>query len=96
MRDNTNKTELFDFLATKIVKLCTTNIVYVTREDSVVRKRSFNLEDLTAYNHKEADTRLFVHARHAAAEGRTSAIIKSNGTDVLVIGINVLPLLTSL
>lgn len=91
MRDNTNKTELFNFLATKVIELCTVNVVYVTTEDSVVSNRPVNLEGLSKCNHEEADTRLFVHARHAAAEGRKSIIIKANDTDVLVISVSVLP-----
>lgn len=91
MRDNANKTELFNFLATKVSELCTTNVIYVTREDSVVCNQPVNLEGLSKCNHEEADTRLFVHARHAAAEGRKSIMIKANDTDVLVIGVNVLP-----
>ena len=36
LRDNTNKTELFNFLTEKIVKLCKTNIVFVTKGETVV------------------------------------------------------------
>ena len=93
LRDNTNKTELFNFLATKIVELCTTNTVFVTQEENVLCNRPADQEGLSKCNHEEADTRLFVHARHAAAEGRKTIIIKANDTDVLVIGVNVLSLL---
>ena len=75
----------------KVIELCTTNPVYVTREDSVVCNRPVNVEGLSKCNHEEADTRLFVHARRAAAEGRKSIMIKANDTDVLVLGVNVLP-----
>jgi hypothetical protein len=51
MRDNANKTELFSFLATNVIELCTTNVVYVTREGSVVCNRQVNLEGLLKCNH---------------------------------------------
>ena len=85
MRDNTNKTELHDFLARKVIELSTTNVVYVTKEESVVCNKPVNFEAPSKCNHEEADTRLFVHARHAAAEGRKSIMIKANDTYVLVI-----------
>ena len=51
LRYNTNKTERFDLLATKVVELCITNSVCVTREDSVVCNISVNLEGISACNH---------------------------------------------
>lgn len=66
-------------------------MLFMLEENSVVCNQPVNLEGLSKCNHEEADTRLFEHARHAAAEGRKSIMIKANGTDVLVIGVNVLP-----
>lgn len=90
LRDNTNKTELFSFLADKIVELCSTNIVIVTRLEGVVCNRPISTEGLAPCNHEEADTRIFVHARHAVAEGFRSIMIKANDTDILVISVSVL------
>ena len=36
-------------------------------------------------NHEEADTRLILHAQHAALAGITQVIVKSPDTDVAVI-----------
>ena len=44
-------------------------------------------------NHEEADSRLFLHAKHAVKQGQTSLIIKASDTDVLVIAINVFQIL---
>lgn len=96
LRDNTNKTELFSFLADKIVELCRTNTVIVTRLDGVVYNKPINTQGLMPCNHEEADTRMFVHARHAVVEGIKSVMIKANDTDVLVIGISVLSSLQNL
>ena len=40
---------------------------------------------------EEADTRMFLHAAHAATEGATAVLIKSLDTDVAVIGLWVAP-----
>ena len=49
-----------------------------------------SLEGMALYNHKEADSRLFLHARTLYVEqGHTSLIIKVSDTDVIVIAINV-------
>jgi hypothetical protein len=52
LRDNSNKTELYNFLADKIVKMCpnTSNTVIVTQEDGVVCNHSISLEGLTHCN----------------------------------------------
>jgi hypothetical protein len=54
LRDNSNKTELYNFLADKIVKMCpnTSNTVIVTQEDGVVYNHAISLEGLTHFNHK--------------------------------------------
>ena len=96
LRDNNNKTELFIFLADKIVEVCKGNTVIVTREESVVCNKPVQLEGLTSCNHEEADTRMFVHARHATAEGNKVIMIKASDTDVLVIAISVFDMLHAL
>ena len=47
------------------------------------------LEGIAPCNHEEADSPIFLHARHAVEQGHTSLIIKASDTDVLVIAINV-------
>ena len=44
-------------------------------------------------SHKEADTRIFVHARHAVMQ---TLMIKANDTDVVVLAISILPSLQEL
>ena len=34
---------------------------------------------LSLFNHKEADTRSFVHVKHSIEEGKTKVLIKANG-----------------
>ena len=47
-------------------------------------------------SHEEADTRIFVHARHAAHEGSKSLLVKASDTDILVIAISVMPTLQAI
>ena len=89
LRDNDNKTELFNFLANKIVHTVTINVVIVTNEETV-SNHTINLDEVAPCSHKEADTRIFVHARHATEEGSKVLVVKANDTDVLVIANSVL------
>ena len=85
MRDNDNKTELFNFLADKIAERCQRSVVVVTREEGVVNNQVTSLEGMVPCNHEGAESLLFLHARHALAKGHTSQIITVSDTDVLVI-----------
>ena len=74
LRDNDNKTELFSFLADKIVENCTSNAVFVTKKGDVLCNLQFNTDELMPCNHEEADTRIFLHVRQALATGGTSML----------------------
>ena len=93
MRDNSNKTELYNFLANKIVKMCpnTSNT-----EDGVVCNHSISLEGLIHCNHKRADTQIFLHSKHIAADGNNTIMNKASDTDGLVISVSVLSILHDL
>ena len=94
LRDNDNKTELFSFLADKIVENCTGNVVFVTKKVDVLCNLQFNTDELMPCNHEEADTRIFLHVRQAvAAGGHKHVIIKANDTDILVIAVSMFPML---
>ena len=91
------ETELFNFLADKIVENCTENTVLVTQKRNVLCNRQFNVKGLMPCNHEEADTQIFLHVRNAVATGgHKQVIIKANDTDVLVIAVSMLPMLCAL
>ena len=90
LRDNDNKTELFNFL-TRLLKG-----VIVTREEGVVNNQVTSLEGMAPCKHEEAESLLFLHERHALAKGHTSLIIKVSDTDVLVIAISVFQILNDI
>ena len=89
LRDNDNKTELFGFLADKIVTLCPDNVVVVTKGDQALSNQPISLEGLSPCNHEEADSRIFTHALHAAKQQMKSVLIKACDTDILVVAVNV-------
>ena len=56
---------------------------------------SINLEEVVPSSHEESDTRIFVHAQHAAIEGYNSLMIEANDTDIVVIAISLMPSLAA-
>ena len=99
LRDSTNKSELFHFLADAIAEMTTSNAVLVTREENVLTSANytnFSLEELAPCTHEEADTRIFLHAWHAAKEGYKSVLVDANDTDIVVIAISMMPSLTAI
>ena len=96
LRDDSNKTELFNFLAEKTCDANTTSTVIVTRGDGAISNRVRSLDAVAPCSHEEADTRVFVHARDATLQGSKSIIIKANDTDVVVIAVSTMPSLQEL
>ena len=76
--------------------MCTANVVIATREQDVVSNRAISLKGVAPCSQEEADTRIFVHARQAEAEGSKVIMIKACDTDVLVIAVSCLPVLQAL
>lgn len=64
--------------------------IVVRKEEKVVSNRALDTEFVSPCNHGEADTRMFLHAKHAALGGSRSINIVSSDTDVVVIGVAVL------
>ena len=67
------------FVANKIVFNKTDSSIVVTKEENVVSNKI-----IAPCNHKEADTYMFLHAKHAALGSIKSVNIVSYDTDVLV------------
>eukprot|EP00795_Rhopilema_esculentum_P005341 gene5341-513_t len=91
--DNTNKIELFHFLAQKISETSTANAVVVTMGEAALANQAMSLSDIAPCDHEEADTRIFVHAKSAVLQGSKSLMIKANDADVVVLVISVTTLL---
>ena len=91
LRDSQNKTELFHFLADAVATMTTDNLVVVTRGEDARTSANYtnmSLEELAPCTHEEADTRIFLHAWHAARNGYKSLMVDANDTDIIVIAIS--------
>ena len=74
------KTRLISsFVADKIVFNNTDSRIVVTKEENIVSNKV-----IAPCNHKEADTYMFLHSKHAALDSIKSVNIVSYDTDVLV------------
>ncbi len=72
LRDNDNKTELFEFLADKIVTLCLENVVIVTKGEHVLCNKPDSVEGLSPCNHAEADSSIFLHGPTRSLSNRSN------------------------
>ena len=87
---NTNKTELFNFLADFTSNDLYENSVFITHEDHV-RCCYVDDVDVTTINpcsQEEADTGILLHGLHAAYCGYTKVAIRTVDTDVVVLAIS--------
>ena len=89
LRDDQNKTELFQFLADKLSASNVASTVIATKGEDVVSNKEEPLANLARCPHEEADTRIFLHSMHATVNGSRILIVKANDTDVAVIAISV-------
>ena len=96
LRDENNKTELFHFLAEKIAMANMVNVVIVTKGTEALSNQKINLDAIAPCTHEEADSRMFLHAKHAVVEGMKRVIVKANDTDVVVIAVSLFPSLQEL
>ena len=87
LRCDENKLELFVFLAEKIVTIDTLSSIVVTKEENVVSNKAIDTDLKAPCNHEQADTCMFLHAKHAALGGIKSVNIVSSDTYVVVIGV---------
>ena len=85
LRNNSNKTELFTLLADSIYNI-QNGIVYATKNSGTVCNK-ITRESISC-SHEEADTRIFVHLKHAIETDMiNSACILSNDSDIVILSI---------
>ena len=85
LKDSTNKTELFNFLSSKVANFTFPQgkEIYITAGDQVVKKGSG--PPMANCDHEEADSRIMVHVHHALEQGRNIIQIRTVDSDVVVI-----------
>jgi hypothetical protein len=67
LRCDEHKTERFGFLADNIASMNTDVTIVVTKEENVVNNKVIDTDFIAPCTHEEADTRMFLHAKHALA-----------------------------
>ena len=90
LREDENKSELFEFLAEESVKLVSKKQIISTKGRSVICSQSRELDNLQPCEREEADTRIFLHAQDAAKEGYRKMMVRTVDTDVVVLGISIM------
>ena len=60
--------------------MCEPNVVVVIKEQDANSTHSISLDGVAPCSHEEADTRIFVHARHAVEEGNKAIMVKASDT----------------
>ena len=91
LRCDGNKTEIFGFSADKIILIQTNVQIIVTKGDDIGCNLEINKDLLAPCYHEEADTCMFVHAKHASLTGSKTITIVSSDTDVVVLAIAIYP-----
>ena len=91
-----NKKELNQFLAMRLVesvKIRPEKVFIATCNESVLMSSgcALNVDSLQPCNQEEADTRMFLHVIHASAHGSLRVTIRSNDTDIIVLGLALFP-----
>ena len=90
LRDSRNKTELFNFLASRLAECTSEKLIVSTKGTEVVSNNTnTDLSSLYPCAQEEADTRIMLHAIHAKQHGAHNILIRTVDTDVLVIAIGV-------
>ena len=92
LRVDTNKTELFKFLSEAIFRWFDQDDkqLVITDGEAVLSKPPLlDLALLAPCSHEEADSRMLLHASHAANHGHHKILIKTVDTDVVVLAVSV-------
>jgi hypothetical protein len=91
LRVDSNKTELFHFLAETEFKPSDTQgktILFTYNESVRVAAGDVDTKGVDGCNHEEADTRVILHAYHAALCGANTLCIRTVDTDIVVLAIS--------
>ena len=73
-------------MADTIAELPSNHDITITKNEQALNNQNKDCDALIC-SHEEADTRMFVHVRHAAIAGSRTVTLKVNDTDILVIAV---------
>ena len=89
LRHSDNKKDLFHFLSDKIAHMTVPDMIVLVKRPDVLSTSETSLDFLDKCFHEEANSQIFVHAKHAKKEGSKAIMIIANDTDVLVISLSI-------
>ena len=87
MRNDDNKTELFNMIADSVASFESENLIISTKNSRVTSNHITDTTNLEPCNHEEADTRLLIHVNDASQKGIKKIKIITVDTDVVVIAL---------
>ncbi|XP_031574483.1 uncharacterized protein LOC116308242 [Actinia tenebrosa] len=96
LRNDENKTELFQLLAVNLMslKMPVGKEIYSTHGEIVLSSTNrTEMEYLAPSTHEEADTRLMIHVMDASACGHRRVMVRSNDADVVLLAVSIFNLL---
>ncbi|KAK3083940.1 hypothetical protein FSP39_005667 [Pinctada imbricata] len=94
LRVDENKKELFMYLLEELMNnnFGSDKVIVTTKgEEALSNKESHDISNLAPCSHEEADTRMMLHVADAARNGLKKVMIRTVDTDVVVLGISIIP-----
>ena len=88
LRVDSNKTELFHWLAEELVTETGFKELVITRGNLALSNNKLNKTQPIPYNHEKADTRFFVHIKDPVSQSHEVITVVTVDTDVVVIVIS--------
>ena len=88
MRENGNKSELFQLISEKATETTFPGQVVITCGQEVKCAQGTVADGLSPSTHEEADTRMLLHAANGAREGYTRIMLRTVVTDVVVLAVS--------
>lgn len=88
LRNDGNKTDLFKFVAERVVASTFPGLVVVTHGEDVMFSGLHNTDCLSPCSQEEADTRMFLHAADGIKQGYSKLLIRTCDTDVAVLAVS--------
>ena len=86
LRLDDNRKELFEYLAARVqyLRLPDSEVIHTAALDVI---GSTTIEGMAPCNHEEADTHIFVHAKHTSVNDMKKVLIQTVDTDVVILAI---------
>ena len=79
---------MFEFLAVQVGSATVEGKeLLCTQDKDIISSTPVHKDGIAPCNHKDVDTRIFIHIAHAASDGLLKSIIRTVDTDVVILAI---------